>query len=104
MASGVISAFAGLVLVGMFGVADPTRGASYVLSPDAVAFLGIAAVQLGRSTVWRICVAVYLLIVATTGLLRIGTDPWGTDACNGAALIVAMTFVRLVGDRKTKIA
>jgi len=99
VASGVISAFAGLVLVGKLGVADPTLGGSYLLPPYAAAFLGIAAVQLGRFNIGGTVIAVYLLIVATTGLLLLGSASWVTDVFNGAALILAITFAHLASRR-----
>jgi len=96
VASGLISAFAGLLLVGKIGVADPTVGSSYLLPPYAAAFLGLAAVQLGRFNVMGTVIAVYLLTVATTGLLLLGAEAWVTEVFNGAALLLAVTFARLV--------
>lgn len=104
IASGTISAFAGLVLAGRLGVADPTLGSSYLLPPYAAAFLGIAAVQLGRFNIGGTVIAVYLLIVATTGLLLLGSASWVTDVFNGAALILAITFAQLVGRRPARSA
>ncbi|HEY1688279.1 MAG TPA: ABC transporter permease [Solirubrobacteraceae bacterium] len=102
VASAVISTFAGLVLVGKLGVADPTLGPSYLLPPYAAAFLGIAAVQLGRFNIGGTLIAVYLLIVATTGLLLLGSAEWVTNAFNGAALMLAVTFASLAGGRRAR--
>jgi ribose transport system permease protein len=98
--SAVISAFAGLVLVGKLGVADPTLGGSYLLPPYAAAFLGIASVQLGRFNIVGAVIAVYLLIVATTGLLLLGGESWVTEVFNGGALILAVTFASFASGRQ----
>jgi ribose transport system permease protein len=96
VASGLICAFAGILLVGKIGVADPTVGPSYLLPPYAAAFLGLAAVQLGRFNVMGTVIAVYLLTVATTGLLLLGAEAWVSEVFNGAALLLAVSFARLV--------
>lgn len=96
VAAGVISSFAGILLVGKLGVADPTVGPSYLLPPYAAAFLGLAAVQLGRFNVAGTVIAVYLLTVATTGLLLLGAESWVSEVFNGAALLLAVSFARLV--------
>jgi ribose transport system permease protein len=102
VAASIGSAFAGVVLVGQLGAADPTLGPSYLLPPYAAAFLGMAAVQLGRFNVWGSLIAVYLLIVATTGLLLLGTQSWVTDVFNGAALMLAVAFTRFVEYRNSR--
>lgn len=104
LCSAVLSSVAGLILVGKLGVADPTLGASYLLPPYAAAFLGIAAVQLGRFNAGGTVIAVYLLIIATTGLLLLGTESWVTNVFNGAALILAITFASLAGSRGRRLA
>lgn len=104
VASSVLSAAAGIILLGRLGSADPTLGPGYLLPPYAAAFLGAAAVQLGRFNVWGTVIAVYLLVVATTGLLLLGTQSWVTDVFNGAALIAAVTFARLVEIRNARKA
>jgi ribose transport system permease protein len=62
----------------------------------------MAAVQLGRFNVWGSLIAVYLLIVATTGLLLLGTQSWVTDVFNGAALMLAVAFTRFVEYRNSR--
>lgn len=104
LCSAVLSSFAGLVLLGKLGVADPTLGPSYLLPPYAAAFLGIAAVQLGRFNAGGTVIAVYLLIIATTGLLLLSGESWVTDVFNGAALILAITFASLAGKRQEQRA
>jgi ribose transport system permease protein len=96
VAAGLLSSIAGILLVGKLGVADPTVGPSYLLPPYAAAFLGLAAVQLGRFNVVGTVIAVYLLTAATTGLLLLGAEAWVSEVFNGAALLLAVSFARLV--------
>jgi ribose transport system permease protein len=93
--SGVIYAFAGLILAAVVGSADPSAGLEYLLPPLAGAFLGTTAIQLGRFNVWGTLVGVYLLMVISTGLELLGAASWVADVFDGAALIVAIGFARL---------
>jgi ribose transport system permease protein len=95
--SSLISAFAGIVLASKLGAIDPTIGPSYLLPPYAAAFLGTTAVQIGRFNVGGTVIAIYMLIIGITGLLLMGSDPWVSDAFDGGALIVAVTFAGLAG-------
>jgi ribose transport system permease protein len=95
MISGLIYAFAGLILASVVGSADPSAGLEYLLPPLAGAFLGTTAIQLGRFNVWGTVVGVYLLMVISTGLELLGAASWVADVFDGAALIVAIGFARL---------
>lgn len=97
--SGLISGFAGVILATKLGSVDPTISASFLLAPYAAAFLGTAVIQVGRFNVVGSLIGAYLLIFGITGLLLKGAAPWVSDVFNGAALIAAVTFARLVGGR-----
>jgi ribose transport system permease protein len=99
--SALLSAVAGVVLAGKFGSVDPTIGASFLLPPYAAAFLGTTVIQLGRFNVFGSVVGSYLLTIGITGLLLQGADPWVADVFNGAALMAAVTFARLVSRKRT---
>jgi ribose transport system permease protein len=94
LASAVLSALAGVLLVGSLGAMDPSVGPQYLLSPFAAAFLGATALHVGRFNALGTVVAVYLLAVGITGLQMLGTDFWVADVFNGAALIVAVIATR----------
>ncbi len=94
LSSGVLSALAGVVLVGSLGAMDPSVGPQYLLSPFAAAFLGATALHVGRFNAIGTVVAVYLLAVGITGLQMLGTDFWVADVFNGVALIVAVIATR----------
>ena len=97
--SALFAGFAGVVLVGTIGAVDPSVGPQYLLPPFAAAFLGTAAIQLGRFNVIGTMVGLYLLIIGTTGLELMGVASWVSDAFNGAALVAAILFARLLQRR-----
>jgi ribose transport system permease protein len=92
----VISAFAGILLMGTLGAADPGIGPQYLLSPYAAVFLGSTTVELGRFNVAGTVVALYLITVGITGLQLLGAQSWVTDVFNGGALVLAILFARVV--------
>jgi ribose transport system permease protein len=98
--SAVLASVAGVILAAKFGSVDPTIGGSFLLPPYAAAFLGTTVIQLGRFNVLGSIVGAYLLTVGITGLLLSGADPWVSDVFNGAALMAAVTFARLVGHKR----
>jgi ribose transport system permease protein len=96
----ILSSIAGVILAAKFGSVDPTIGGSFLLPPYAAAFLGTTVIQLGRFNVLGSIVGAYLLTVGITGLLLSGADPWVSDVFNGAALMAAVTFARLVSKKR----
>jgi ribose transport system permease protein len=95
--AGLLSAFAGVLLAGTLGAADPSAGPQYLLPPYAAAFLGTTTIQVGRFNVVGTVVALYLLVVGVTGLVLLGAASWISDVFNGTALVLAVVFARLVG-------
>lgn len=97
--SGLLSGVAGVILAAKFGSVDPTVAASFLLPPYAAAFLGTTVIQLGRFNVLGSIVGSYLLTVGITGLLLQGAAPWVSEVFNGGALVIAVTFARVVSRR-----
>jgi ribose transport system permease protein len=97
--SSTIAALAGVVLIGDLGAFDPSIGPSYLLQPFAAAFLGAAALSIGRFNAFGTLIGLYLLIVGITGLQLLGAESWVSDVFNGVALILAVTVARLIGGR-----
>ncbi len=96
IASGAISALAGVFTAGQLGAADPSVGPSFLLPAYAGAFLGATTIKPGRFTAWGTVVALYLLVTGVTGLELLGASSWVQEVFNGVALLVAVTFARLV--------
>lgn len=100
IATPVLAAVGGIVLVGTLGSSTPETGTSYLLPAFAAAFLGATAFVPGRFNAWGTFVAVYFLVTGFTGLQLAGFDTWVRDAFYGASLIVAVTLARLVSRRR----
>jgi ribose transport system permease protein len=96
IASGGISAAAGVLTAGQLGAADPSVGPSFLLPAYAAAFLGAATIKPGRFNAWGTVVALYLLVTGVTGLELLGTSSWVQEMFNGVALLIAVTFARFV--------
>jgi ribose transport system permease protein len=96
--AGVISGFAGVVLLGSLGSADPTTAGSYLLAPYAAAFVGTAVLQEGRVNIVGTVTGVYLVSVVDDGLQLIGAQPWFSQLFSGLILVIALG-VSKVGSR-----
>lgn len=92
IASGLISAFAGVLYAGTLGAADPTSGQSFLLPAFAGAFLGATAIQPGRFNPWGAFVAVYFLVTGITGLSFLGVESFIQDIFYGCALVIAVAL------------
>jgi ribose transport system permease protein len=100
VASGLIAAFAGLMLAGTLGAADPNIGQTYLLPAFAAAFLGATAINPGRFNPIGTFIAVYFLVTGITGLQLLGLAGWIGDVFYGASLILAVSFSHLAARRR----
>lgn len=100
IASGVISAAAGVITAGQLGAADPSVGPSFLLPAYAAAFLGATTIKPGRFNAWGTVVALYLLVTGVTGLELLGSSSWVQEMFNGVALLIAVTFARFVSQEQ----
>lgn len=94
--AGAVSGVAGVLAFGILGSADPNIGGTYLLPAFAAAFLGATTIKPGRMNAWGTVVAVYVLVVGVTGLQLLGGAGWLEQVFNGAALVLAVTFARIV--------
>jgi ribose transport system permease protein len=97
---GLVSAFAGAILAGTLGSADPNASVSYLLPAYAAAFLGSTAIVPGQFNAWGTIVAVYFLITGITGLQLMGLRDWIQDVFYGGSLVFAVTLSRLAARRR----
>ncbi len=99
MASGTISAAAGVLYVGTIGGADPTSGLQFLLPSFAAAFLGATAIVPGRFNPWGSLVAVYFLVTGITGLTLLGVQSFVQNLFYGGALVVAVVLSQIARRR-----
>lgn len=99
VASGTISAIAGVLYAGSTGGADPSSGATFLLPAFAAAFLGATSISPGRFNAWGSFIAVYFLVTGITGLELLGAESFVQQLFYGGALILAVALSRLGGGR-----
>jgi ribose transport system permease protein len=92
VATGVLSAAAGVLYAGTTGGADSTSGASFLLPAYAAAFLGATTIVPGRFNPWGTLVAVYFLVTGITGLTILGAQSYVQDLFYGGALVLAVAL------------
>lgn len=102
IACSLIAAFAGIVLLGQMGAADPGSGPSYLLQPFAAIFLGATTIKAGQVNAWGTMIALYLLTIGITGMQLAGAQSWVNNVFNGLALILAITLAKLASGRTNK--
>ena len=90
--SGVIAAFAGVILAAVLGSANPEVGAPYLLPAFSAVFLGATQIIPGRVNVLGTLLAIFLLATGVKGLQLIGSEGYVEDLFNGAALIIAVAL------------
>jgi ribose transport system permease protein len=92
VASGVISAFAGVLYAGTLGSADPTSSLSFLLPAFAAAFLGATTIMPGRFNPIGSIAAVYFLVTGITGLQLLGVQTFVQQLFYGGALVLAVAL------------
>jgi ribose transport system permease protein len=99
----VLASFAGILLTGTLGGADPNAGASFLLPAYSAAFLGSTAILPGQFNPWGTLISVYFLITGITGLQLLGLNDWIQQVFYGLVLVLAVSFSRLVRRRTSRI-
>jgi ribose transport system permease protein len=104
VASGLISAFAGVLYAGTLGSADPTSGLSFLLPAFAAAFLGATTIMPGRFNPLGSIAAVYFLVTGITGLQLLGVQTFVQQLFYGGALVLAVALSQLARRRDAAVA
>jgi ribose transport system permease protein len=100
VASGLTSAFAGIVYLSTIGTATPDSGSGYLLPAFSAVFLGATQIRPGRVNVPGTLIAILLLATGVTGLQLGGAPGYVTELFNGAALIIAMALASRTARRR----
>jgi len=98
--SGIVSAFAGLVLAAELGSGSPDVSSAYLLPAFSAVFLGATQIRPGRVNVLGTLIAIFLLATGVKGLQLAGAPGYISDLFNGAALIVAVALAARTRGRR----
>lgn len=102
MATGMITAFAGVVMIGTLGSVNPAMSPPYLLPAFAAAFLGSTSISPGRFNALGTFIAVYFLTTGITGIQLLGSSGWAANVFYGGALVLAVAASQLVGRFRRK--
>ena len=102
--SGLIAAFAGLVLQSQLRIGQSTVGQEFLLPAFTGALLGATCIRPGRTNVWGTLVAVALLAVTVAGLNQLGAPFFVEPLFNGLMLTVAVGLSVTAARRRDRIA
>jgi ribose transport system permease protein len=100
VASGIISAGAGVLYAGTTGAADPTSGISFLLPAYAAAFLGATTIMPGRFNPWGAIIAAYFLQTGITGFQLLGVESFVQQLFYGGALVIAVAVSQVARRRQ----
>ena len=92
VASGVLTAAAGVVLAAKLQIGQASVGLDYLLPALVGVFLGSTTVKPGRVNVWGTLVAVVVLAVGISGIQEFGADFYVEPLFNGATLLVSIAI------------
>ena len=102
-ASGLTTAFAGVVLGAKLQVGQSNVGPPYLLPSFVGALLGSTAFRLARVNVWGTIVAVTLLSIGIAGIEQLGSSFYVEPLFNGTTLLIAVGLAGLTS-RRQKLA
>ena len=99
-ASGLITAFTGIILASKLGVGQSSVGQNFLLPALVGAFLGSTTIKPGRVNIWGSMVAVILLAVGTTGIQQYGSAFFVEPLFNGSTLVLALGLAAYSQNRR----
>jgi len=90
VASGLLTAFAGVLLASKLRIGQASVGLEYLLPALVGAFLGSTTIKPGRVNVWGTLVGVTILAIGISGIQQFGASFFVEPLFNGATLLVAI--------------
>jgi ribose transport system permease protein len=88
--SGVMTAFAGVVLASQLQIGQASVGLDFLLPALVGVFLGSTTIKPGRVNVWGTLVGVTVLAVGISGIQQLGADFYVEPLFNGVTLIASI--------------
>jgi ribose transport system permease protein len=90
VASGAMTAFAGVVLASQLQIGQASVGLDFLLPALVGVFLGSTTIKPGRVNVWGTLVGVLVLAVGISGIQQLGADFYVEPLFNGVTLIASI--------------
>lgn len=90
VASGVLTAAAGVLLASKLRIGQASVGLEYLLPALVGAFLGSTTIRPGRVNVWGTVIGVIILAVGISGIQQFGGSFWVEPFFNGMTLLIAI--------------
>jgi ribose transport system permease protein len=103
VASGVLTAFTGVLLASKLRIGQSSVGLDYLLPALVGAFLGSTTIKPGRVNVWGTLVGVIILAVGISGIQQFGAAFFVEPLFNGATLIVAIGIAGYAQRRRSAV-
>lgn len=100
VASGFLTAVAGVVLASELQVGQLSTGPEYLLPAFAAALLGATAFGKRRVNIWGATVAILLLAVIVSGLQQLGAQFYVQPLFNGGILVAAVALAGFAQRRR----
>ena len=104
MASGLIAAWAGIVLQSQLQVGQSSVGPEFLLPAFTAVLLGATAIKPGRVNVSGAILAVAVLAVTVAGLNQLGAPYFVEALFNGFTLVLAVGLAVVANRRRTSIS
>jgi ribose transport system permease protein len=100
MASGTMTALAGVLLASKLRIGQASVGLEFLLPALVGAFLGSTTIKPGRVNVWGTVVGVAILAVGISGIQQFGGSFWVEPLFNGVTLLIAIGIAGYAQRRK----
>lgn len=91
-----MAAAAGILYAGQQAVAYPLTGLNVLLPSFAAVFIGAAAFKIGEFNIPGTVIGILIASIINNGLLLINVASWAVYIFQGAILLVALLFARIV--------
>jgi ribose transport system permease protein len=102
--SGLITAFAGVVLGAKLQIGQSNVGNEFLLPAFVGALLGSTAIKLGRVNVWGTITAVLVLAIGISGIEQLGSSFFVEPLFNGTTLLIAVGLAGYAARRRVRTA
>ena len=103
MGSGVLTAFAGVLLASRLQIGQASVGLEFLLPALVGAFLGSTTIKPGRVNVWGTLIGVAVLAVGIAGIQQLGGAFFVEPLFNGVTLLLAIGIAGYAGRRRVRV-